>query len=211
MKMSSFSGSDGDLRGLEVEVRIAAVHVEVADLLEVALQGLARIAVVLLVPGQPVRRLQLQGVENFFLFVLRVADQVDLADFGALAFLDLDFDLDPVAGFLVDLRIDAHAVLAAAEVLVGEVLGHVLEHRAVEGLAGGEADVAQRFLQVLGLDVLVAGDLEALDRGPLEHYDDQRVAFAAHLHVAEEVRGVQGTDGFPDALRGEVIADVHRR
>ncbi len=203
-------GGDRDLRGLDVEVRITPIHVEVADLLQVALQGLARIAVVLLVPGQPVGRLQLQGVEDFLLLVSRVADQVDLANFGPLAFLDFDLDLDAVAGFFVDFCVDAHAVLAAAEVLVGEVLGDILEHRAVEGLAGGEADVAQGLLQILRLDVLVAGDLEALDGGTLQHHDHQGAAFAAHLYVTEEIRGIQRTDRLTHALRGQVIADVHR-
>jgi hypothetical protein len=35
----------------------------------------------------------------------------------------------------------------------------VLEHRLIEALAAREADVAQRLLEVLGLDVLVALDL----------------------------------------------------
>ena len=53
--------------------------------------------------------------------------------------------LDAVARQLLDLGVDAHGVFAAAEVLVGEVLLHVLEHRAIEGLAGREAHVAQHF------------------------------------------------------------------
>jgi len=89
-------------------------------------------------------------------------------------------------------------------------LRHVLEDRAVEGLAGGEADVAQGLLQVLGLDVLVARDLEAFNGGTLEHHDYEGVAVAAHLYVAEEVSGIQGADGFPHPLRGEVVTDVHR-
>ena len=131
--------------------------------------------------------------------------------FGALAFLDLDFDLDADLhpDFLVDLGLDFRdAVLAAAEVLVGEVLGDILEHRAVESLAGGEADVAQGLLQILGLDVLVAGDLEALDGGALQHHDHQGVAFAAYLHVAEEIRGIQRADRLTHALRGDVVTDV---
>ena len=84
---------DGHLSGLDLEVRVAAVHVVVAQLLQVALQGLARVAVVLLVPGHPVGRLQLEGVQHFFLLVGVIADEVDLADLGALAFLDLDLDL----------------------------------------------------------------------------------------------------------------------
>src|SRR2546428_6206501 len=41
---------------------------------------------------------------------------------------------------------------------------------------------------------LVAGDLEALDGGTLEHHDDEGVAVAAQLHVAEEAGGVQRAD-----------------
>ena len=74
-----------------------------------------------------------------------------------------------------------------------------------------EADVAQRLLQVLGLDVLVAGDLEALDRWPLEHRDDQRAAVAAQLDVAEEAGGVQRAQRFLDAALVEPVADVDRQ
>ena len=205
-------GRDRHLGRFDLEVRVAAVHVVRAELLEIALQRLARVAVVLLVPGEPVRRLQLEGRRGSSLSLnLRVADDVDLADLGALAFLDVDLDLHAVAGLFLDLGVDAHAVLAAAEVLVGEVLLHVLEHRAVEGLAGGKADVAQRLLQVLGLDVLVAGDLEALDRGALEHHHHQRVAIAAHLHVAEEAGGVQRRIASRTRCGVEMVADVHRQ
>ena len=109
------------------------------------------------------------------------------------------------------LGVDLHAVLAAAEVLIGEVLGDVLEYRAVEGLAGCEPYPAQRLLQVLGLYVLVAGDLEALDRGPLEHHHHQRVAVAAQLHVAEEAGRIQRGDGLAHPRRSQPIADVDRQ
>ena len=104
-----------------------------------------------------------------------------------VALVDVDRDLDLVARHFLDLGVDAHCVLATREVLVGEVLLDLVEHGLVEGLAGREADVAQRLLQVLGLDVLVALDLEALDRGPLEHHHQERVAIATQLHLAEEV------------------------
>src|SRR5262249_44073058 len=78
----------------------------------------------------------------------------------------------------------------------------------VEGLAGGEADVAQRLLQVFGLDVLVAGDLEALDGGPLEHHDDELAAVAANLYVAEEAGGIERAHRFAHPLRREPVADV---
>ena len=78
---------------------------------------------------------------------------------------------------------------------------HVLEHRAVESLAGGQADVAQRFLQILGLDVLVALDLEALDRGALHDNDEEFGAVAPHLDVAKEPGRIQRPHGLAHALR----------
>ena len=74
-----------------------------------------------------------------------------------------------------------------------------------------EAHVAQALLQILGLDVLVALDLELGDGGPLDHHDQQGVAVAAQFHVAEEPRRVQRAHGLADALAVEVIADVHRQ
>ena len=203
--------SDRHLGRIQLEVRVTAIHVEVAHLLQVTLQRLARVAVVLPVPGQPVGRLQLERLQNLFLWKSGRAHDVDLADLGARAFLDLDLDLHAVARLLLHVRVDLHAVLAAGEVLVGEILGNVLEHRAVEGLAGREPDVAQRLLQILGLDVLVTGDLEALDGRALQHHDNERAAVAAQLHVAEEAGGVQSADRLAHALRREVIADVHRQ
>ncbi len=74
-----------------------------------------------------------------------------------------------------------------------------------------KAHVAQALLQVLGLDVLVALDLELGDGGPLDHHDQQGVAVAAQFHVAKEAGRVQRPHGFADALAVEVIADVHRQ
>ena len=202
---------DGHLGGLDLEIGIAAVHIVGTQLLQIAGQGFARIAVVLLVPGHPVRRLQLEGLEHVLFLELGVADEVDHLDLGALALVDVDHDVDLVARQISDLRVDAHGVLAAAEVLVGEILLDLIEHRSIEGLALREADVAQTLLQILGLDVLVALDLELGDRGPLDHHDEQRIAVAAQFDVAEETRGVQGAHRLGDALLIETVADVHRQ
>src|SRR6185436_18909419 len=128
-------------------------------------------------------------LEAFAQLLLRegfVADDVDLADLGALALADPDLEPHLIAGSFLDRRIDAHAVLALAEVHVGEALRQAIEHGAIEGLAGGEAHVAQGLLQVLGLDVLVARDLEALDGRALEHDDNELRTVAPKLHIAEE-------------------------
>ena len=129
----------------------------------------------------------------------------------ALALDDVDGDLDLVARHFLDFRIDAHGVFAAREILVGEVLLHLIQRRLVERLARREADVAQRLLQVFGLDVLVALDLEALDRGTLEHGDDERAAVATQFDVTEESGRVHRAQCFRDATRIELIADVDRQ
>ena len=77
-------GRQRDLRRGDLEIRIAAVHVIGADLLEVALQGFARILVVAAVERQQVRRLELGGVEQFVVAETLVAHHVDLPDARAL-------------------------------------------------------------------------------------------------------------------------------
>ena len=67
------------------------------------------------------------------------------------------------------------------------------------------------LLQVLGLDVLVALELEALDGRALVDHHDERIAIAAHFDVAEESRFVQRAHRFADALRRERVADVDRQ
>ena len=57
------------------------------------------------------------------------------------------------------------------------------------------------LLQVFGLDVLVALELEALDGRALVDHHDQRVAIAAQFHVAEEAGVVQRAHRFAHALR----------
>jgi hypothetical protein len=87
----------------------------------------------------------------------------------------------------------------------------ILKRRAAEGLAGREPDLAQRLGQILGLDVLVALDVHALERGALEHRDYEGRAFTAQLDVAEKPGRIQGADRLAHALRCQVIANVDRQ
>src|SRR5262249_10898241 len=80
--------------------------------------------------------------------------------------------------------------------------------RAVEGAAWREPDVAHRLEEVLGLNVLVARDLEARDGGPFLYDDDERVAVATELHVIEEAGAVHGAKCLLETLLVDAIADV---
>jgi hypothetical protein len=202
--MSSFSGAIATC----VEVGVTAIHVIRAQFLEVSLQGLARIAIILAVPREPVRRLELEVLEDLVLGESLVADHIDLADLRALAFLDIDVDAHTVVRQFIDPGIDPHGVLASAEVLVGEVLLDLIQHGAIEVLAVRETDIAQALAEIFGLDVFVALDLEAVDGRTLEHSDHQRTAIPAQFDIAEEAGVVQGADRFAGALRGQAVADV---
>ena len=203
--------ADRHLAGSDREVGVAAVHVVRAQCLQVAGQRVLGIAVVLPIPGQPVRRAQLQLAQQLVLGEAGVADDVDLLDARPLALVDVDRDLDLVVRHFLGLGVDRHRVLAAREILLGEVAPDLIQHRLVEALAAGEPDIAQRLLQVLGLDVLVALHLEAFDGRALQHRDDQHAAVATQLHVAEETGRVQRLHRLRDAPSIELVADVDRQ
>ncbi len=125
--------------------------------------------------------------------------------------MNVDRDLDPVVGHVVGLRVDDDGILAAREILLGEIALDLFEHRLVEALAAREPDVAQRLLQVLGLDVLVALHLEAFDRRALQHRDDQHAAVATQLDVAKEAGAIQRFHRLGEAPPIELVADVDRQ
>ncbi len=199
------------LRRLDLEICVAAIHVVRAQPFQITRQRFARVAVVLLVPREPIGRLQIQGFENVVFLEFGVADQVDLFNLGPFAFLDVYDHIDLVTGQLSDLGVDPNRVLAAAEVLIGEILLHFVEHGPVESLAGGQSDIAQALLQILGFDVLVAFELEFCDRRTLDHHDQQGIAVAAQLDVTKESSGVQRAHGLADPRLIEMIAYAHRQ
>src|SRR3546814_14607808 len=90
-------GSDRDLGVVDAEVDVAAVEVVVVELFKVAGELLARVLVVAAVPAEPVALGRLPRIGEVFLLEFLVADQVDVADLGRLAFLDRQGHVDAVA------------------------------------------------------------------------------------------------------------------
>ena len=204
-------GADRDLDAVFAEIDVAAVEVEVVQLLAVAFQLLARILVVAAVPAEPVGLARFPVVGQRVEVVDLVADDVDVADLGRPAFLDVDRDVDPVAVQARHRRRDAHVVLAAVVVLAHQLLGHAVEIEAVEGFAFGQADVVEAAGQVLGLDVLVAGQGQAIDRRTLGDREHQDVALACDLDVLEEPGAVERAHRFGNARRVDGVAAFHRQ
>lgn len=134
-----------------------------------------------------------------------------MADLGRLAFLDRDGHVDAVTVQRAHRRGDFHVVLAAVVVLAGQFLGHAVQAQAIEGAALGQADVTQALEQFLGLDVLVAGHGELVDRRALLDRDHQDVALAVQLHVLEEAGAVERPDRVGHLCIVHGVAAVHRQ
>ncbi len=204
-------GTDRHLGGVDAEVHVAAVQVPGVELLQVAGHLLLRVLVVAAIPGSPVVLLGFPAGEDVLVVVLLGADQVDVADLGGLAFLDRDGHVDAVAVERAHRRGDLDVVLAAVVVLARQFLGHAVQAQAIEGAALGQADVGQALEQFLGLDVLVAGHGELVDRRTFLDRDHQDVALAVQLHVLEEAGAVQGADRIASLGVIDSVAAVHRQ
>ena len=133
-----------------------------------------------------------------------------MADLGGLAFFNGQGHIDAVAVQRAGGRGDRHGVLAAVVVLALQFLGHAVQAETVKGAAFGQADVLQAGHQLLGLDVLVAGDGQLVDRGPLTHGDHQDVALAIEPDVFEKAGAVQGAHGVGDLGVINAVATLHR-
>src|SRR5690606_17137348 len=140
-----------------------------------------------------------------------VADQVDVADLGGLAFLDRDRDIDAVARQLGHGRGDRDVVLAAVVVLPGQLLGNAVKAELVERVALGQADVGEAFEQVLRFQVLVAAEGQGVDRRTLEHGHDQDAALVADVDVLEEPGLVQRADRVADGGLVDRVATLDRK
>ncbi len=89
---------------------------------------------------------------------------------------------------------DLHAVEPAIDVLPLELLLGAIQRGPVENARLGHADVLERLLQRIFLELLDSDDVDLTDGRPLLHDDDQHVALGLEPHVAEETGGVQRFD-----------------
>src|SRR3546814_19234393 len=96
MRISDLSSDScsSDRGVVDAEVDVAAVVVVVVERFQVAGELLARVLVVAAVPAETVALGRLPRIGEVFLLELRVADQVDVADLGRLAFLDRQGHVD---------------------------------------------------------------------------------------------------------------------
>src|SRR4030095_12427696 len=202
---------DRHLRRLDVEFEVAAVLIEAAYRLEVGGKLLLRILIVLRIPGRPARRCERHLREELRLAERLVADNVDAGDLRRVAFDDVDVHRDAVPLLRRNRRGYLCRVLAARDVLTLHFLLGAIECRAVEDLRFGKSDVLQRLLESVGVEFLVARDVDLADRRALLDDDDQHPALYLEPHIAEEARCEQGLHRGGGLRIVDAIADLDRQ
>ena len=104
-----------------------------------------------------------------------VADDVDRADLGEVALVDLEHDVDAVLVELDDLGLDARGEAALAAIQLEDPVDVGARRRAGEDLPRRELDL-RRDLVVL--EALVALEDDAVDDRIFAHVDDQVAGLA---------------------------------
>ncbi len=137
------------------------------------------------------------------------ADDVDAGDLRRIALLDREVDRDPVALLRRHRGRHLRRVVAAGDVLALHFLLGAVERAAVEDARFGDADVLQRLLQRVGVEFLVAGNVDPADRRPLLHDDDQHAVLRLEPDVLEESGRVQRLDRLRRLRVVDAVADLH--
>ncbi len=201
----------GDLGGLLSETYVAAVHVVGAQHFDVTGQLLLLIA---LIAGEvPPGHIVLQGElgQQFLFREHLVADYVDLLDLGRFPFHEGELEVDPVAGQRGDDGLDLGGVLAHAVVEIFQSLLEGAQHGAIQGITDADAGGLQALGQLLLLDVLVAGKLDAGDGRAFLHHDLQHLAVTIDLDVLEVAGGIELLDGVGQGHRVHGVTDPDRQ
>ena len=149
---------DRHLRRLDVELEIAAVLVVAAKHFEVGRKLLLRILVVLRVPREPARRGQGDFVQQLLFGERFRADDVDSGDLRGVAFLYGEVEGDTVAFLRRHRCLYLCAIKSARDVLPLQLLLRAVERGTVEDPRFRNADVFQRFLDRVGIELLVADE-----------------------------------------------------
>ena len=183
-----------DLGPLYARLHVPGVRVKLLDESQVAQEHRLRI---LARPVEPARRerIPLPGLrreaDREIVVVERfVALEDDLAELQLLALFDVEVDRDRAVGDLLDLIGDFGEVVPLGLVDRGHALLILAEEREVERHPRRER---QRFLDVVAIDVVVAGDRDLANHGALGDIVDQAPAvgqrLSEHAHVLEEALG----------------------
>lgn len=201
----------GDLGGLLGEADVAAVHVVGAQHFDVTGQLLLLVALIAgeVPPGHVVLEGEL-GQQLLFREDV-VADDVDLLDLGRFPFHEGELEVDPVARQRGDDGLDLGGVLAHAVVEIFQPFLEGAQHGAIQRITYADPGGFQALGQLLFLDILVAGELDAGDGRALLDHHLQHLTVAIDLDVLEVAGGIELLDGVRQGHGVDGITDPHRQ
>ena len=189
----------------DAEIGIALGQVEGAKLLLVGGEPVRIVGVVRLQEAEDAARLpRVHLLAQPPVREMRVAEDVDRADLGEVAFVDLEHDIDAVLVELDDLGLDARREAALAAIEFEDPVDVGANRAAGEDLPRRELDL-RRDLVVL--EALVALKDDAVDDRVFAHVDDQVAGLgAADRHVGEQLRRVEVLERLIERLGGIGLA-----
>ena len=203
-------GGDGHLGGIDREVDEAPVQVVGPQTLQVPCHLLLRVAIRAREPGEHRPGRRFEEVEKILLLERLVADEVDTPDARHLALVDIEVDAHPMALERRHRRLDLGRIAALSEVGLAELLHRPVHDRGVVRAADREPRPGERLEQILGLELLVAGEVDGRDGRTLHHHHHQGAAVALDPHIVEEAGCEQALDGLRGILRADRVADGDR-
>ena len=178
--------------------------------LEIPRHLLLRIAIRAGEPGEESPGRGLEAIEEVVLLERLVADDVDAPDSRHITLVDVEVDAHPVAFERGHRRLDLGGVPSLREVAVAKLLDRPVQDGGIERAADRESHAAERFHKVLGLEGLVAGEIDVRDGGTLLDHHHQGAAVALDPHVVEEAGREQALDGRRGVVRTDRVADGDR-
>ena len=185
---------NGYLGGIDPEFQKTAGEVIRAQVFQVGVELGTRVAVGLGVPAQPATGIQVKQATQRGLWKRLTAHNPYVLDLGHVAFDHIEVEVDAVALTRRHGGDHLRGVHAAVDVLPLELLLCAVGQCLVKWAPFGQADVAQRFLQHLGIKLFDAGETHVGHGRALFDDHHQHVAVDLQSHVAEQTEAEERAD-----------------
>ena len=180
-----FIRADRHLGRLHGELQVTPIQVPGLQSLQVCGEFLPGVLVIAAQPGEPAGGFLLKGFQQLLFTEFVITDNIDMADPGHIALVDIDIDRNPVARQLFHLGFNQCTVTALGNILALKLLGHTLEDHLAENLSLGEAIITQGGHQLFSLNRLVTVENNLGHRRTLGKGNNQHPVFPGHNNVGE--------------------------
>ena len=199
------------MRRLDVELEEASIQIIRTQRFQICRQFLFRILIVLGVPADPVRRLQLEQFKQFLFLVRRGTDQIDLADHRRIALVDGEIDGHAITLQRRHRRRHRHRVFAAGQVLPLELLFGALQHAPVKGTRYRKAGFPEPLENLVFVKLLESDKVDLCNCRSFLDGDHDDATVDLDPHVLEKAGGKQRFDRLSRLFVSHRLADLDRQ